>query len=202
MIRRVCQHCGASYETYPSIRLKYCTSNCANEAKRKGAPITCEQCGVVFNAPPSQQRRFCSKSCARTALNLTEANPAYQRDISGTNNPMHGKGMNGTANPMYGLRKEQSPRWKGGRKVRRDGYVLVVAPDDHPAPADTHTASGLKYILEHRLVMEQHIGRYLLPSEVVHHIDGNPSNNAIDNLQLFSSQSEHVRIGHPGATLN
>lgn len=79
--------------------------------------------------------------------------------------------------------------------MRKDGYVFVVAPDSHPFPAYTKK-SGLKYILEHRFVMEQHIGRYLLRSEVVHHRDRNPSNNAIENLQLFASKAEHMRIGH------
>lgn len=109
---------------------------------------------------------------------------------------MYGKGMAGKENPMYGLRKELAPQWKGGRKVRKDGYVLIVAPDDHPHPADTHRPSGLKYILEHRYLMEQHLGRYLEPGEVVHHIDGNPSNNAIENLRLFTSQSKHIAEAH------
>lgn len=109
---------------------------------------------------------------------------------------MFGKGMKGEANPMFGKRKELSPRWNGGRKVRKDGYTLVVAPDDHPYPADSSRASGLKYILEHRHVMEQHLGRYLDPGEVVHHIDGNPRNNSIGNLRLYPSQADHIRQEH------
>ncbi len=109
---------------------------------------------------------------------------------------MYGKGFKGADNPMYGRRKQLAPTWKGGVKIRKDGYVLAVAPDDHPYPADLHGPSGLKYVLQHRLVMEQHLGRYLEPSEVVHHIDENPSNNDISNLQLFGSQSEHIRVGH------
>jgi len=131
-----------------------------------------------------------------TARNLTDANPSYKRDISGDKNPMFGKGLKGVDNPMFGKRKELSVNWKGGRKVRQDGYVLIVAPDDHPHPADSFRASGLKYILEHRYVMEQHIGRYLSPAEVVHHIDGNPRNNNIENLRLYASQAEHIRQEH------
>lgn len=102
---------------------------------------------------------------------------------------MYGKGQSGEANGMFGRRKESC------RKVRKDGYVLVRAPDGHPYPADS--SSGTPYILEHRLVMEQHLGRYLDPAEVVHHIDANPSNNAIENLRLHRSQSDHIRIEHP-----
>jgi hypothetical protein len=39
--------------------------------------------------------------------------------------------------------------------------------------------------------MEKHLGRYLKPEEVVHHIDGNPGNNVLDNLMLFPNDGEH-----------
>lgn len=198
-MQRTCQHCGKDYETPPSVKLRFCSSKCAGLSKRKGEERACVQCGKVLWAAPSQAgKRFCSKSCARTAANLTDANPSRHRDISGEKNPMYGKGLFGPENPMYGKRKAASPRWRGGRKVRKDGYVLVVAPDDHPFPADT-SSSGTKYILEHRRVMERAIGRYLNPCEVVHHIDGNPSNNAVENLELFESQAEHMRLGHPSS---
>ena len=45
---------------------------------------------------------------------------------------------------------------------------------------------------EHRVLMEQKIGRRLSRSEVVHHIDGDKHNNALENLELLT-QSEHVK---------
>lgn len=162
---------------------------------RSGTLVKCLQCGKEIYSYPSRPRQFCSKSCARTYTNLTENNPSFHRDITGANNPMYGKGLCGEANPMYGKRLDQAPRWKGGRKVRKDGYIFVVAPPDHPYPSYTKK-NGLKYILEHRYVMEQHLGRYLLPEEVVHHIDEDPANNAIENLRLYSSQAEHISKGH------
>jgi hypothetical protein len=172
----------------------YCSSACAGLAKRTGTIVKCVQCGKDVYSHKSKPRQFCSKSCARTAANLTSKNPSYSRDISGENNPMYGKGLSGEQNPMYGKRKELSPRWKGGRKVRSDGYVLIIAPENHPYPADD--MGSIKYVLEHRHIMEQYLGRYLDPQEVVHHINGNPSDNRIENLRLFANQSDHVRIGH------
>jgi hypothetical protein len=45
---------------------------------------------------------------------------------------------------------------------------------------------------EHRVIAEYMLGRELLPDEIVHHIDGDPRNNAPENLFVFSSQSEHA----------
>lgn len=46
----------------------------------------------------------------------------------------------------------------------------------------------------HRRVMERFIGRKLLTTERVHHIDGDKTNNNISNLCLLSSESEHSRL--------
>jgi hypothetical protein len=81
----------------------------------------------------------------------------------------------------------KNPRWIDGRRPDQDGYIHVLCRD-HPF-ADRHG-----YVLEHRLVMERHIGRTLLPTEIVHHINGDNQDNRIENLFLFSSQSEHARL--------
>lgn len=81
---------------------------------------------------------------------------------------------------------ELNHSWCGGRCIDHDGYVIVLAPAGHPYPR----LSG--YIYEHRLVMESVLGRYLEPQEVVHHIDGNKSNNEPSNLLLFSNNGEHI----------
>jgi hypothetical protein len=47
---------------------------------------------------------------------------------------------------------------------------------------------------EHRVVMEQVLGRDLLPSEVVHHINGLCWDNRPDNLVVFASHSEHAKF--------
>lgn len=77
------------------------------------------------------------------------------------------------------------PEWKGGR-IQRKGYWYIYAPE-HPR------ATKAGYVLEHRLVMEHELGRYLETHEVVHHRDRNRENNAPENLQVFGSNAEHLR---------
>lgn len=68
-----------------------------------------------------------------------------------------------------------------------NGYIKVKAPKDYKYK------DNKGYIMQHRLVMEQHIGRYLKSNEEVHHIDGDKKNNKIENL-LLMTRKEHRRI--------
>ncbi len=84
------------------------------------------------------------------------------------------------------------PEWKGGRQQDVDGYWLVYCPG-HPHARKNGKGRVPIYVLEHRLVMEKHLGRYLLPTEVVHHKNGQNDDNRLENLELFQSNADHLR---------
>jgi transposase len=86
---------------------------------------------------------------------------------------------------------ERHGMWKGGRVVNGYGYVMVRLPLEHPL-AVMRTVNG--YVLEHRLVVAESLGRPLESHESVHHINGDHADNRLENLQLRTGQhGAHVR---------
>ena len=83
------------------------------------------------------------------------------------------------------LTGERAPSWRGGRHVGKAGYICIWEP--------SHPKANGNYVLEHRLVMEKSIGRYLVGRETVHHRNGNRVDNRIENLELYASNHG---VGH------
>ena len=73
--------------------------------------------------------------------------------------------------------------WKGGIKNHPNGYRYIWKPE-HPF------CTKYGYVMEHRLIMEKHLGRYLTEDEHIHHINGVKTDNRIENLQIMTN-SEH-----------
>lgn len=75
--------------------------------------------------------------------------------------------------------------WKIRKIIRKGDYEYALVPE-HP----NATKNG--YVLHHRIVMENSIGRLLTDDEEVHHIDFNKLNNAITNLKLMTNHEHRM----------
>ena len=87
-----------------------------------------------------------------------------------------------------GLIGNESPTWKGGRGITTQGYVSINIGKN-------------KRVLEHRYIMEQHLGRKLEVREHVHHINYDKTDNRIENLEVLDrtdhgSESANRRWHH------
>lgn len=79
-----------------------------------------------------------------------------------------------------------NPRWKGGIRCGKNGKYIGIYSPNHPM------VNPGGYVMEHRLVMENKIGRYLTKDEIVHHLNGDGHDNRIENLQL-TTRKKHFR---------
>lgn len=172
-VDRICKYCGKEFKIWNcTIKRgsgKYCSRECYISAN-KGENNSLWKGGKIV-----QSCEICSKSFkifpSRKGIRKYCSKECGRIGIAITNH--------------YSRKGVNSPNWNGGRHINKHGYVMV------------HDENGGKYrkgsyVIEHRKVMENHIGRELLFSEIVHHIDGNRKNNDIENLKLMT-RKEHVK---------
>lgn len=77
--------------------------------------------------------------------------------------------------------------WKVKKLVSKGDYIYAVVPE-HPKA----TKIG-KYVLFHRIIMENYLKRMLEDDEIVHHLNGNRHDNRLSNLELLRN-ADRVRM--------
>lgn len=84
--------------------------------------------------------------------------------------------------------KNRAMRGAYKSKIISKKYIYIYKPE-HPHAIGTRKL----YVAEHRLIMEDYIGRYLTKNEIVHHKNEITTDNRIENLQLMTN-SEHIKL--------
>ena len=135
--------------------------------------------------------RICKCGCGQPTKMITHTNNKSGRIKGKYNEFITGHNSKGKNNPVRGKSRPDmtgvgNPKWKGGRK-KHSGYIAILMPD-YPSC----DCSG--YVLEHRLIVEQQIGRYLSTEEQCHHINGIKDDNRPENLMAFVNASAHTRF--------
>ena len=167
---KLCKRCGKTFAC-PISKQKFCSQICGAKStgeRRRGFHWPPEMRKRMSEIAKSQNRHPSIECCRKGGLKGGPRKPARWYES------------------MQKRKGANNVRWKGGRWRLSTGYIYILKPE-HPH------ASKAGYVLEHRLIMEQAIGRYLLQEEQVHHINHVKDNNRIENLKLFSSNSEHIK---------
>ncbi len=148
---------------------------CTHESQKKRITKICLVCGIPVVRRPSQLKKhtYCSNKCYGISC-LDKPSP-----LKGKHSINKGCFKHGT----------NHPNWKGGRRKKKDrtGYYILILQPSHP------NCDSMGYVPEHRLVMENILGRYLEHGEMSHHINGIKHDNRPQNLMYFPSQSSHMK---------
>lgn len=137
----------------------------------KKVKLQCDDCGIHTTTTYANFRRAQARN-NNNGLTRCRSCAAKITGKARRGKPAWNKGM-----IFEHLRGEKSPTWKGGEYQSSDGYTMIK-----------HTCCrGWKaYKKRHIVVVEEQIGRPLEKGEIVHHIDGNKSNDDLENLWLTS----------------
>lgn len=170
-----CPVCGATYAPHRNRRRpqRACSPSCASKVAIL-RETSCPTCGQGFVRVGSNRSRYCSDECRLGGADCQRCGKHFIPS-------RHSAGLFCSKRCLY------DEVASGDRKQSADGYVYIrVEKEDGKR--------GVKWMREHRYVMEGHLGRKLESWENVHHINGRRDDNRIENLELWKmSQPKGVR---------
>ncbi len=139
-------------------------------------PYICPTCGNEFQSR-KPNRKFCRQTCKRLTSDAKARISASQTG----NTYCLGRRLSATTKARMSARMMGNIRRKRQVEVWHCGYCWVDSPAGHPRINHHHNGR----IKRCNAVMEAHLGRYLEPGEIIHHRDGDKTNDAIENLEVM-----------------
>lgn len=138
-----------------------------------------------------QRKQYCGKVRYVVQIFCKDCNQFRWNSLDNMKKKITQKKFTGRCNQCSITREgENSRNWKGGRRLHPRGYIMLSI-------LSTHLFASMRTkrneIAEHRLIMAEHLKRPLKTREHVHHINGNKSDNRIENLELVNSHT-HLLI--------
>lgn len=191
MFKHICKNCLKNFTHRKRNRI-YCSAECFYQDRKQGPfEHICQWCNKEYQNT-KKNSVYCSPECQHKGMMKPPDPPRicccgcgtiiyrkrFQDDITNTFVPTHQ------------FRGANNHSWKGGKKINSDGYIFLLKPD-HP------NAKQNGYVRESHFVMSEHLDRPIATNEVVHHINGNPSDNCLENLVLMTRRT-HATHHHKG----
>lgn len=168
-----CPTCAEQFLTYPTKSSDYCSTACYRKV--------CKCCAIVF-APRTVRQAYCSEVCKRGNAVCEQCKQQFV-----PNKKTLGKFCSTTCH-------YESKCPIGTVRDAGSGYKIVKVPKGTPGTKRKYGPGGHQWMLEHRWVMQQMLGRPLGAKENVHHINGKRDDNRPENLELWKrSQPAGVR---------
>ncbi len=136
-------------------------------------PQWCERCGKEY-MPAGGGQRFCSAACRAGTGACKNCGGTFVQPV----------GRHRDVGRKIFCTERCWREWQRANRLYRTtnqgDYIRVLVPRGTPS------ADRTGRMLEHRWIMQEHLGRPLLPSETVHHRNGDKTDNRLENLQLRS----------------
>lgn len=171
---RDCKECGKEFRSY-NVNPTFCSLVCRGINNRHD--VSFEEIIALYEQGKSQSEVADELGTTQKVIWTRMKENGYSARVAAKRN-------------QYG---ENNDYWKGGRVRHSSGYTYVKRKG-HPRVLERGD-----YVLEHILVGEEVIGRYLKEGEIIHHINGVRDDNQPDNL-FITNHADHMRMHNDGTS--
>ena len=185
LIDKPCAVCGTVFSPKSSAQM-CCSHKCGHEFKKTRRPISCPQCGKPFTQTSTTQK-LCSDQCRTDARKVHRE--AICKECGGVFVRPHGK------RPTF---CSHACSMKARNLIGKPRGPALPIGTVRPAGSGylTEKTEGGEWVIQHRLVMQRHLGRPLERTEYVHHKNGVRSDNRLENLELWMTKGRSKKDPH------